>query len=277
MIKQIIHVADIHIPNNEKNRPYGEMIHAFLKTLISDFKENGWRSEETRIVLAGDIFEDKIKSNNESKAMLHDMLNFLDQIAVTYVIAGNHDMLEKNHDRMDSLMPTFSINGAYQNVHYLDKELGFQSGYIVDDDTAFALYSIYTSYAKPDLLGIRDKEHVRNVVGLFHGDMPGTTTDAGRMSDKGVDPDIFKECDCVMAGHIHKYQTIKKNGVPVVYAGSLFQKDCGENVSMHGYVVWDMETLEYRHREVPNDYRSFKFTISDYDDIKNDTEKILNL
>ena len=79
-----------------------------------------------------------------------------------------------------------------------------------------------------------------------------------------------------MAGHIHKHQEIKKNGIPAVYAGSLFQQDFGENTTGHGFVVWDLETMKYKFHEVPNDYKMYKFEINSYDDVKNDSEKLLN-
>ena len=80
-----------------------------------------------------------------------------------------------------------------------------------------------------------------------------------------------------MAGHIHKFQTIKKHGIPLVYAGSLFQCNQGENVSGHGFVVWDIDTMTYELHEVPNDYNTYKFSINSYDDVTLDEERLLNL
>ena len=97
------------------------------------------------------------------------------------------------------------------------------------------------------------------------------------LSENGIDTNVFKECDCVMAGHIHKFQEIKKNGVPIVYAGSLFQQDSGENTTGHGFVIWDIEKNKYTFHEVTNNYKIYKFKISSYDDIKEDNEKLINL
>lgn len=273
MITTIFHVADIHIPNSNENRPYDEMLKGFIKTLAQRVKDCG--QDNCRIVLAGDIFHNKVKISNEAMAMFHTLLNYLNQIAKTYIIAGNHDMLENNQDKMDSLTPTFEIDEGYENIVYMDKVLGYKSGCILDDNIVFALYSMHDKFSVPNIQDYAGDGRV--VVGLYHGDMAGTVTDAGRMSDGGIDTDVFKPCDCVMAGHIHKFQTIKKNGVPVVYAGSLFQQDMGENTSVHGFVEWDMETLEYQHVEVENNYRFFKLSVNSYDDIKDDVEEIINL
>lgn len=274
MIKKIIHVADLHIPNSCDKRPYDKMLESFVKQLyLNEFEGNDFN--EMRIVLCGDIFKNKIKTTNEAKAMFHTLMNYLNNLCRTYVIAGNHDMLENNHDRMDSIQPTFEIDGVYNNVIYLDKYLDFKSGYVEDENVVFALYSMHDNFAPTNVEHSMYPNH--RIVGLYHGDVKGAVTDVGRMSTDGIDTSLFSECDCVMAGHIHKFQELKKDGVPVVYAGSLFQQDESENTTGHGYVVWDMETMKYKHVEIDNKYRIFKFKIDDYDAFNNDVEDLINL
>ena len=231
MVKKIFHISDIHIPNSEDNRPYSEMIDAFLKDIVTQVILCGCSKDEIRIVVVGDIFQQKIKASNEAKRTFHKMLNVLNSLAKTIIVAGNHDMLENNTDRMDSITPTFEIEGAYPNISYIDKELGYKSGCVVDDNIIWTLYSMFDKFKKP-VLPKKKKENI--VVGLYHGDVAGAVTDTGRMTEDGIDTDDFEQCDCVMAGHIHKYQELKKNGVPVVYPSSLFQQNTGENISMHG-------------------------------------------
>ena len=275
MIKNIIHIADLHIPNDEKNRPYSEMIKQGLAEVLKVVKK--YKDDEFRIVVAGDIFHNKIKTTNEAKRMFHATLNYLNAIGKTIIIAGNHDMLENNHDRIDSISPTFDIVDVYRNITYADKELNYKSGYIKDDNVIWALYSMYDKFAKPNIEGLREKYPDCKIIGLYHGDIAGAVTDTGRMSESGIDTNEFKECDCVMAGHIHKFQEIKKNGVPIVYAGSMFQQDSGENTTGHGFLVWDVEKNKYKLHEVTNKYKIYKFKITSYDDVKEDTEKLLNL
>lgn len=275
MIKKVFQIADIHIPNSLDNRPYDKMLKKFLSALYSEVKK--YDSEEIRIVLCGDIFHQKIKTTNEAKRMFHEMLNYLNEMGQTLVFAGNHDMLENNTDRVDSITPTFEIDNVYPNITYADKELDYRSGIIEDENVVWVLYSMHDKFEAPDLSNIRSEYPEHKVIGLYHGEVVGAVTDLGRMSESGIDTKNFSECDCVMAGHIHKFQEIKKNGVPIVYSGSLFQQDAGENVSMHGFVEWDLETMKYRHISVDNDYNIYKFSIGSYDDIKEDKEKLLNL
>lgn len=275
MITKIFHISDVHIPNSEENRPYMEMLKQGLSELLEVTKK--YKKDEIRIVIAGDIFHNKIKTTNEAKKMFHEMLNELNSIGKTIIIAGNHDMLENNHNRVDSISPTFDIKDVYPNITYADKVLDYKSGYIVDDNIIWALFSMYDKFARPNIDDLKEKYPNSKIIGLYHGDIVGSVTDAGRVSDNGIDTDTFKGCDCVVAGHIHKFQEINKNGVPIVYAGSLFQQNSGENTSGHGFLIWDVEKMKYEHHEVTNKYKTYKFKITSYDDIKENKEKLINL
>jgi 3',5'-cyclic AMP phosphodiesterase CpdA len=61
------------------------------------------KREEIRIVVAGDLVQKIIVSNEQ--IMLCLVLRKLEEIAPVVLIAGNHDLLENNKDRMDSLTP----------------------------------------------------------------------------------------------------------------------------------------------------------------------------
>lgn len=275
MVKYIFHLADLHIPNSEENRPYMDMIKQCLAELLKETKK--YNKDEIRIVLAGDIFHNKIKTTNEAKKMFHETLNYLNAIGKTIIIAGNHDMLENNHDRIDSISPTFDIKDVYPNITYADKVLNYKSGYIEDDNVIWALYSMYDKFAKPNIDGLKEMNPDSKIIGLYHGDIAGAVTEVGRMCENGIDTNLFKDCDCVMAGHIHKHQEIKKNGVPIVYAGSVFQQNSGENTTGHGFVIWDLENMRYNLHEVKNNYKTYKFKIKSYEDVTDDIEKLMNL
>ena len=268
-------MADLHIKNDVKATHMKEKINNLVKQVIEDVKP--FKRDEVRIIIVGDIFESKIRVSNEARSMFHTLLNLFDKIAVTYVVAGNHDMLQNNRDGEDSITPTFQIKNAYKNVRFLDKELNYQSGQINDDNVIFALFSMFDDFKDPNIKGLKKENPDKRIIALYHGDTVGSVTDVGHVSDNGIDTDLFSECDCVMAGHIHKFQEIRSNGVPLVYSGSIFQKDFGENVTGHGYLIWNLEDMTYEHRDVENDYSFYKFEIDSYDDVKNDTERLLNL
>lgn len=83
-----------------------------------------------------------------------------------------------------------------------------------------------------------------------------------------------------MCGDIHKRHEIQFNSnednIKAVYPGSLIQQDFGENVSGHGFLLWDVEELEYEEFDIENDYSLFKFKITSIEDIENQTEEFVN-
>jgi DNA repair exonuclease SbcCD nuclease subunit len=67
MIKSIIHIADIHIRTYRYHDEYNEVFEN-LYTEIQNVLES-YDYEDTRIVLVGDIFHQKITISNESLLM----------------------------------------------------------------------------------------------------------------------------------------------------------------------------------------------------------------
>lgn len=279
MIKKIFHLGDLHIPNTWDNkRPYDEMLEKALLRLEEECQK--YDKDEFRIVISGDIFCSKVKISTEANALFANVLTFLNNIGNTVIIAGNHDMLVNNKSRLDAITPHF-INEAYPNITYLDKVLDYQSGCVVDENIVWCLYSMFDDFKRPeDIDNIREQYPDAKLVALYHGDIVGAKTDVGRMCEDGLPFDSFSNCNCAMLGHIHKYQEVKKNGIPFVYSGSMLQQNFGENTTGHGFVVWDMEsnpTPTHKLIEVTNDYRMFKLVVSSYEDIDNDIEKLMNL
>lgn len=282
MTNKIIHMADVHILNTEDNKPVSDMIDVAIKRIYEEVKD--CIDEDLRIVIVGDVFENKNRTSNEAQKTFKKFLNYIDEMCeMTHgkaiLVAGNHDCVEKNKDRLDSISPTFESAGIYPNIIFADMNLGYKSGTIIDDDAKiiWALYSIFDNYKRPEIeLAKADYPDYR-VVGLYHGEIAGATTDVGHVSVNGIPFDDFANCDCVMAGHIHKYQVIKKEGIPFVYPSSVFQKDRGENITGHGFVVWNMDSITHELVEVDNQYRTFFIKLASYDDVKNDTEVLVNL
>ena len=283
MVTKIIACSDIHIPSLKGIDELKETLTVFIekcKKIVKD--EDG--PENVRIVVAGDIFHNKLAITNESIICAHWFFSELDKICKTFIVIGNHDFLMNNTGRVDSLSPLFEI-GSYKQVYFLDKELGLQSGIYKDDNIAWCLYSSFTGFNTPDINVHKEAEKGTDnpaeiYVGVIHGDVNGAITTTNRVTENGLDPGIFDGCDFVIAGHIHKRQEIKKNGVRIVYCSSIRQRDMGESINGHGFVVWDTEDtedIEYKYVDIPNPNGGFyKFVVNDISDIQNDKEELLN-
>ena len=183
-----------------------------------------------------------------------------------------------NMDRVDSLTPVFAI-GKYNNVHYIDAELEYRSGIISDDNIRICSFSTFDGFQTPQIKAEREKSPDAVYVGVIHGDINGAISVTSYVTENGIEPAVFEDCDFVIAGHIHKRQEIKKNGVRIVYCSSMRQKEFGESVTGHGFVVWNLEDddITYKFVDIVNEDGGFyKFSISDKDDIINDKEELIN-
>lgn len=280
MVTKIIQIGDIHIRNLRRGDEYQEQLSKFIEDCQKIVEENG--AENTRIVVCGDIMHNKTDISPEGYALAAWFLRQLDEICKTIVFAGNHDINTGNsNNRLDPLSVIFSMS-KFKQVFYLDNELDYQSGCLEDDNIVWCLYSIFDKFAKPSqLTEMYNNTEYRNgktFIGLFHGDIKSAKTDAGYVSETGLEASYFDEIDFGLLGHIHKRQCIKNNGIQLVYSGSLIQQDHGENISGHGYVVWDVEKQTYESIDIENpDNGFYTFTINSETDIDDDNEEILNL
>lgn len=277
MVTKIIACADIHIPTYKGIEDVKKVLSTFIEQCKEIVKENG--KAETRIVVCGDLVHNKISITNESVLATHWFLQQLNSICKTIVIAGNHDFLVNNMDRVDSIKPILEI-GSLKNVTYLDAKLTYKSGILMDDNIAWCLYSSFDEFNRPDITFFKGAKKDENLtyVGLIHGDVNGAITATNYVVEHGLDGGVFEGCDFVIAGHIHKRQEIKKNGIKIVYCSSIKQTNMGESVSGHGFVLWDVEKKEYEYVDTPNeDSGYYKFEIYGIDDINEDYEELINL
>ena len=269
-IRVVCHLADIHIRTMRFHDEYKDV----FKTLISNLTNLlvDYKREEIRIVIAGDLVHQKIIISNEQLLLGTSFLRELEAIAPVIIIAGNHDLLENNKDRMDSITPM---------VQFLpDKDINYfkDSKCYLDNNIVWCVYSIFEENSRPDIESARiqfgdDKTYI----GLFHGPIIGSSTDIGYVIDHGYGLDIFEGCDAVMCGDIHKYGVYKYKDIKVIMPSSLLQQNFGEKISFHGFVLWNIEDLSTTFHNVENKSLYYQFKIKSLDDLENNEEIITNL
>lgn len=272
-VKLVIQVADVHIRNVLRHEEYAQQLNAFIDKVEKIVEP--YEKDEVRIVICGDLVHQKNNISNELMAFTSAFIRDLEEIAPVVVISGNHDLMESNTSRTDTITALFET-AAFQNANFLDSILGYDSGYVVDENITWALYSIFADYRKPNIEEAR-KENPNNVViGLYHGTIIGCKLPNGYTMDVGNDADIFDGCDMVLAGHIHKRQEIMRGNTPIVYSGSLIQQDFGETISEHGFYVWNLENNTNEFINVESDYGMFDIAIEDIKDFDENKESLLN-
>ena len=272
-VRKIIHIADIHIRPYQRLEEYAVKLNELKEKIINEVKDLTY--DEIRIVCSGDIVHSKNSISNELIAFVSTWIRELEQIGKVVVISGNHDLLVDNKSRIDTLTAIFTASN-FQNSIHLDGYLGYDSGVVIDDNIAWALYSIFSDFKRPDIEQIKKDYPNNTIIGLYHGTIVGATLNNGTTIDSGVSGDIFEGCDFVAAGDIHKRQELKRGDVTIVYPGSLIQQTFGETVTQHGFVVWDLEEKSHKFVDLSTDYALYDFEIKSAEDIDKDKEILVN-
>jgi len=270
MVKKIIHLADVHIRTMRMHDEYKEVFVTLIKQvteLVKDFER-----DEIRIVIAGDLVHQKIVISNEQLMLGTWFLRKLEEIAPVILIAGNHDLLENNKDRMDSITPMVQFLPD-ANINYFK-----ESKCYLDDNIVWCVYSIFEENERPNIEAARlefgdDKKYI----GLFHAPVINAKTDIGYDIDHGAGLDIFEGCDMVMLGDIHKRQSFIHKGINIAYPSSLIQQNFGENITKHGFLYWDVDSKTFTEHDVDNRFLYYQFKIKSIEDIDNGNEIITNL
>jgi DNA repair exonuclease SbcCD nuclease subunit len=268
MIKLIYHIADLHIRNYHFHDQYRKV----LNQMIERFKEQsqGYTPEEIRIVIAGDFFHQKISISNEQTMFAAWLLNKLSKIGRVIIIPGNHDFLENNHGRLDSITPVVNLIENPNVTYYRE------SGVFEDENINWVIYSLYNNNKRPDFTN-----DGRLHVGVFHGAINGCKTNTAHVIEHGYQVEIFEGCDVVLCGDIHSRQVLflESNGkkTPIIQPGSVIQQNFGETIKYHGFCVYNVEKGTYVFEDLINDSPYLKFKITDIADIENGNEVLCNL
>jgi DNA repair exonuclease SbcCD nuclease subunit len=272
MIKKIVHISDIHFRTYKRHDEYIIVLNQFIDELNELSTE--YSRDELRVVIAGDIVHQKITISNELTMLVAWFLKQCVAICPVIIIAGNHDLLADNHDRMDSLTPIIDLM-EHPDIHYYKESLCYE-----DDNIVWAVYSIFNENLPPENILTAKKEYPnKTIIGLFHAPIIGSKTSLGyEFTDSGVHPDYFEGCDIVLLGDIHKRQHFTNEfGTEMAFPSSLIQQDFGESILGHGYLVWDVKQKDYTIHDLPNDFGFYQFKITSLDDLDNNEEKLTNL
>lgn len=266
MVKKIIHIADLHIRTIQMHDLYKEQFEKLLIDLTVQLSDVNY--DETRIVIAGDIAHQKINISNEQLLLTSRFIKSLTELGKVIIIPGNHDFLENNTQRLDSITPVVQLLDNENIMYFKD------SGDYIDENIQWVVYSLYQHNARPEF----KKDEDKLTVGLFHGPIMGLSTDLGYEFEDAYDQLNFVDLDLLLCGDIHKRQQFTlPNGGHAIMVGSLIQQNFGETVKHHGYGIYDVETNEYEFHDLPNEQPFLHFRINDIKDIENETEEHVNL
>jgi len=267
MIKKIVHIADLHIRTYQMHDLYKTQ----FEKLILELKEKlvGYTQNEIRITIVGDIAHQKINISNEQLLLTSWFIQELTQIGVVVIIPGNHDFLENNTQRLDSITPIVELLDSDYIEYYKD------GGVYEDQNVKWIVYSLYQHNERP-IFTKQDDD--KAYIGLFHGPIQGLSTDLGYEFEDAYDTLNFVDLDLLLCGDIHKRQQFTlKGGGRGIMIGSLIQQNFGETVKHHGYGIYDVEFDRYEFFDLTNEQPFLHFSILDIKDIEDEKEELLNV
>jgi DNA repair exonuclease SbcCD ATPase subunit len=237
--KKIYHMADIHIRlDSKRHTEYREVFQRVYNLLDNE-------TEESVIVLCGDILHSKTDLSPEVVDLTTDFFRNLGNRMDVILIMGNHDCNMSNTSSLDSLTPMVNELKCNYQFHYLKNTGAYEYKNLV-----FGV----TSCVDNELLTASDINSDKIKIALYHGPVHGAKTDVGyRMNNTELTVDKFDGYDYTLLGDIHRFQYMDKNR-KICYPSSLIQQNYGEDIKKHGVVCWDLVQKKSKFLPIHNDY-----------------------
>jgi DNA repair exonuclease SbcCD ATPase subunit/DNA repair exonuclease SbcCD nuclease subunit len=240
---RIAHLADIHI-QDRRRAEYAQVFEKLYESLRVETPDI--------IVVAGDVFDNKMRASAHN---LEDVANFLIalvEIAPVILIAGNHDTNCLVPGSLDLLTPVVTDHKTLQEprLTYLRHSGSYNAHGIV-------WTVIATDGGTPPIVNPNEVH-----ICLFHEEVSGAFMPNGmQMRDFKLTTSSFSKYDLALGGHIHLRQQFTPRAG---YCGSLVQQNIGELHYGHGYMLWEFYPSKIsglhttipvvKNIDIPNDY-----------------------
>ena len=236
-LNKIYHVSDIHIRNFKRHDEYNRVFERLYKYIRDTY------TDDSLIVLTGDIVHSKTDVTPELVEMVHIFLRNLCSISKVLMIPGNHDANLNNAHRMDALTPIVNALNEPNLLYVKD------TGYFKIANRTFVHWSVFD---KEDKYVKADKIKGDYKIALFHGPVTGVQIrENAQLLDQNLKISDFEGFDIGLLGDIHTRQFLDGEST-IGYPGSLIQQNHGETIGK-GIYVWDLENKKAEYVEIEND------------------------
>lgn len=190
MIKKLVHFSDLHLKLFKD--------HDLYRLILNDMFDKFREIKPDRIVFSGDLVHSKNNVSPELIEIVSWVLTECSKIAKTIVIIGNHDMIESNLERLDTLTPIINSLNNSNISYYKDR------GVYEDENVNWCVYSLVQHNIPPEI-----PQNGKVNIGLFHGAINGLKTDLGfSFGEESFDSSKFNGLEIVLCGDIHLRQTL---------------------------------------------------------------------
>ena len=248
-VQKIYHISDIHIRLYHRLDEY-EHVFQQLYVFLEEEKQH---VSSALIVITGDILHHKNELSPECIVVTHRFLARLSSIFPTIMIAGNHDALLNNRDRMDSLSAILHAN-PISRLYYLRDSGFFRYGNVV-----FGVSSLLDG----KVLAMSEKKEDWTWIALFHGGVGRFSTAKGHVME-GMPLSRFDGYDLVMLGDIHLFQYLDGEKKRIAYSGSLISQNFTETDPHHGVLIWNIPDKTSHFHRIENPYAHCDALLEDH-------------
>ena len=222
---RIAHLGDIHVQDRRRDE-YAIIFARLYESLKLESIDI--------IVVAGDVFDNKMRASPHNLEDVASFLSKLVTIAPVILIAGNHDTNCLIPGSLDLLTPLISNHRALQPPYLTYWR---NSGIYTAHGIKWTV--IATDGKQPEDAHLIEYQQDMPHICLFHEEVNGALLPNGQLlSDFKLSKSNFIQYDLTLGGHIHLRQCFTNRAA---YCGSLIQQNIGELHNGHGYILWDLQ------------------------------------
>ena len=207
------------------------------------------------IIHIGDLWDRRkyisfVTLNKTREIFLDPLKQFVEDGGTVHMIPGNHDIRYRNTLSVNSLSET--LGGYPFNIHLKPTEINIGGKeillvpWICDENEKECLDAI---------------KNTKALVCLGHFHINGIEMHRGRLSDSGLDRNIFSRFDFVGSGHFH-HRSVYGN---VHYLGAPYQFTWADYNDPRGFTIFDLEKMKPEFLDNPFDI----FKVFHYNDEAN--------
>lgn len=219
-------VNDLHI-----NKDNGCLVKNIFKQLINLCKEY----EADRIFIGGDIFTNRSGQPLSCLMDWREILELVEQANLEiHAIPGNHDKTDSDDERsyLDVYSePCFHLYRSGERKLFGGIVIAFIP-YFKDEKWLSEYNKVVEAIDNNMEEGDIDETWPRILI--THTGFDGVVNNDGTKVKSIIKPSMFEDWDKVLIGHYHNASMLANN---VVYTGSAYQNDFGENITDKGFTA----------------------------------------
>jgi len=224
-------ISDIHFGVNKNSEMFLLSGLKFFKDqFVPYLKENGIST----VLVLGDIFDNR---NTINVRISDEVYMFFSEVLKDFnvtILIGNHDIYYKSTTEVHSLKALNHLT----NVTVINDIMIYD---VCGVDCLFCPWVV--DYEDELFLDMMKNTDVDLLFGHF--DIVGFALNATTTSVDGVSPSLFSNFSKVFSGHYHTPSSKIVNGTEIVYIGSPYQMNRNDINEDKGFIILDVETMEY--------------------------------